>query len=174
MFVRGLLAVAFASAAYAANTNAQINPIVDSLDVSLHHIGPTILTLMANQTSSDATIGQQMTALGSIYDQTATKLAAVPVSSGSNTTTPTNDDISITYSDAMQLTSSSLSGIIRSGKVPSFPTMVKTLDPIMARATKQLNTTLPGSVALVHIMMLDAQQFLVAEGFTQTVAALGF
>ncbi|KAF8207080.1 POXA3b laccase small subunit [Mycena galopus ATCC 62051] len=158
----------------ATNTNPAINSIVDSIDVSLRHIGPTILMLMANQTASDTTIEAQMNALGSAFNQTATNLAGTPVSSGSTTVSPTNDDISITYSDAVQLAATSLSGIIPSGKVPSFSSMVATLDPIIAKATSQLNITSPGSVLLVHIMMLDAQQFFVDEGFTQTLAALGF
>ncbi|KAJ6468366.1 POXA3b laccase small subunit [Mycena sanguinolenta] len=176
-FAFALISVASASQLHVrqtTNTNAAINSIVDALDVNLRHIGPNILTFMANQTSSDTTIGSQMTALESAYNQTAANLAATPISSGSTTVSPTNDDIGITYSDAMQLTATSLSGIIASGKVPGFPAMVTTLDPIMARATSQLNVTSPNSVALVHIMMLDASQFLRDEGFTLTLTSLGF
>ncbi|KAJ7082003.1 hypothetical protein B0H15DRAFT_803384 [Mycena belliarum] len=96
-----------------------------------------------------------------------------PVSSGSTTTSPTNDEISITFSDAMQLVATSLSGIHRSNKVPNFDAMVETLDPIMARTATQFNTTLPNSLALVAIMMRDAGQFLILEGFNQTFAAIG-
>jgi hypothetical protein len=91
-----------------------------------------------------------------------------------------------------RLVASSLSGIIGSGKVPGFPAMVTTFDPIMAKTTLQLNVTSPASLVLVHKMyaispgwqyytdqfsscrMLDASQFLRAEGFTQTLTALGF
>jgi hypothetical protein len=57
---------------------------------------------MANQTSSDATIGSQFTALEAAFNKTTTTLAATAVSDGSTTVSPTNDDISITYSDALQ------------------------------------------------------------------------
>ncbi|KAF7375234.1 Poxa3b laccase small subunit [Mycena sanguinolenta] len=177
LFALALVSVACASQLHVrqtTNTNAAINSIVDALDVDLHHIGPNILMFMANQTSSDTTIGSQMAALESSYNRTAADLAATAISSGSTTVSPTNDDISITYSDAMQLTATSLSGIIASGKVPDFSSMVATLDPIMANATSQLNITSPNSVALVHIMMLDASQFLRDEGFTLTLTSLGF
>jgi hypothetical protein len=78
------------------------------------------------------------------------------------------------------------------GAVPGFPTMVATMDTIVSQALAQYNTTLPGGLALVHIMyvffgvcqmnavltsrrrMLDASQFLRAEGFTKTLTTLGF
>ncbi|KAJ6577454.1 POXA3b laccase small subunit [Mycena capillaripes] len=176
-FALALVSVACASkldVRQTTNTNAAIIAIVDKLDVTLHHSGPTILTLMANQTASDTTIGQQITTLETAFNQTAASLAATAVSSGSTTVSPTNDDISITYSDVLQLVSTSLSGIKASGKVPGFPAMVTAFDPIMAKATLQLNVTSPASLVLVHRMMLDASQFFVAEGFTQTLAALGF
>ncbi|KAJ6570105.1 POXA3b laccase small subunit [Mycena vulgaris] len=176
-FALALVSVACASklnVRQATNTNEAINTIVDNLDISIHHVGPTILTEMANQTSSDATIGQQMATLNNVFNQTLTDLAATPVSAGSTTVKPTNDDISITFGDALQIVSSSLSGIIASGRVPGFPAMVLTLDPIIAQASTQLNTTLPGSLVVVSILMRDAQQFLLAEGFTKTRTALGF
>ncbi|KAJ7220169.1 POXA3b laccase small subunit [Mycena pura] len=156
------------------NTNAAINSILDTLDESIHHISPTILTLMANQTLSASTLGPQMTTLENAFTQADNDLAATAVSAGSTTVAPTNDDISITYSDIMQLVSTTLSGIIPSGDVPGFPTMVQTFDPIMAKTTLQLNITSPASLVLVHKMMADARQFFAAEGFTQTLSALGF
>ncbi|KAJ7116479.1 POXA3b laccase small subunit [Mycena epipterygia] len=156
------------------NTNAAINTILDNLDITIHHSGPTILTLQANHTLSDTTMGQQMATLESAFNQTANSLAATAVSAGSTTVSPTNDDLSITYSDVMQDVASSLSGIIGTGAVPGFPAMVSTLDPIMAKASLQLNKTSPASLVLVHRMMLDASQFLRDEGFTQTLTALGF
>jgi hypothetical protein len=44
--LRSFFALALASVAYAANTNAAINTAVDNLDISLHHIGPTIRTFV--------------------------------------------------------------------------------------------------------------------------------
>ncbi|KAJ7683764.1 hypothetical protein B0H17DRAFT_1204898 [Mycena rosella] len=179
--LRRILTLALASVAcaraldvrQAANTNPSISTIVDHLDETMRHAGPTILTLMANQTLSDATLQNQMNTIGAAFKNVTTGLAATPVSSGSTTVMPTDDDIAITYSDAMQLVSASLSGIVRNGKAPSFPAMVATLDPIMAAAAKQFNTTLPNSLSLVAIMLRDAGQFLIAEGFNQTFAAIG-
>jgi hypothetical protein len=51
-----------------------------------------------------------------------------------------------------RLTSTSLSNIIASGKVPGFAGFVATLDPIIAKTNTQLNTTSPGSLILVHRM----------------------
>ncbi|KAJ7645384.1 hypothetical protein B0H17DRAFT_1339046 [Mycena rosella] len=129
---------------------------------------------MTNQTLSDTTVGQQMAVLNAAFTQVATSLAATAVSAGSTTVEPTNDDINVTYADALQLVASSLSGIIPSGKVPGFPAMLLTLDPIIAKVTTQLSITLPGSFALVTDLMKDVQQFLLAEGFTQTRTALVF
>ncbi|KAJ7163938.1 hypothetical protein C8R43DRAFT_1122898 [Mycena crocata] len=177
LFALALVSVACASTLnvrQTTNTNAAIISILDTLDIQMHHTGPTILTLMANQTATDATIGQQMTDLGTAFKKASTSLAATAVSAGSTTVSPTNDDISITYSDVLQLVSSSLSGIIPRGTVPGFPAMVTTFDPILANTTLQLNVTSPASLVLVHRMMLDASQFFRAEGFTQTLTALGF
>ncbi|KAJ7645011.1 hypothetical protein B0H17DRAFT_1216126 [Mycena rosella] len=154
------------------NTNAAINAIVDRLDETMRHAGPAILTLMANHKLSPTTLGTQMDSIGAAFRRTTTALAATPVSGGSTTVMPTNDEIAVTYSDAMQLVSASLSGIIRNGRVPNFPTMVATLDPIMAAAATQFNKTLPNSISLVAIMLRDAGQFLLAEGFNQTFAAI--
>ncbi|KAJ6586519.1 hypothetical protein DFH09DRAFT_1143541 [Mycena vulgaris] len=160
------------NARQATNTNAAINRIVDGLDETMRNAGPAILTLMANHRLSPTTLQSQMTTIGNAFNRVTTQLAATRVSSGSTTVTPTNDEISITYSDAMQLVSSSLSGIKRNGAVPNFSSMVATLDTIMARTATQFNTTLPGSIRLVAIMLTDAGQFLLAEGFNKTFAAI--
>ncbi|KAJ7454687.1 POXA3b laccase small subunit [Mycena latifolia] len=176
-FTLALVSVACASklnVRQTTNTNAAIISILDSLDETMHQVGPTVLTEMANQTLSDTTVGQQMAMLNTAFNKTATGLAGTAVSAGSTTVKPTNDDVSVTYADSLQLVASTLSGIKATGKVPSFSTMVSTLDPIMAKATTQLNVTLPGSLILVTDLMKDAQQFLTAEGFTLTRTALGF
>ncbi|KAJ6602882.1 POXA3b laccase small subunit [Mycena vulgaris] len=174
-FVLALVSVVSCSnLAARANTNAAINTIVDDLDISLHHTGPTILTLQAQHKFSDITIGQQMTDLGTAFSKARTSLASTAVSSGSVDVRPTNDDISITYSDIMQTFTSSLSGIKGTGLVPHFPDMVKVLDPIVANASLQLNLTSPASLILVKKMMTDAKQFLLAEGFNLTLAAIGW
>ncbi|KAF7360981.1 hypothetical protein MSAN_01128300 [Mycena sanguinolenta] len=134
----------------------------------------SVPTLMADHQLNTATLGTQMTTLDNTFKQMDTSLAATPVSSGSTTVSPTNDEIGVTLSDAIQLVASGLSGIIATGAVPGFPTMVANLDPIMSAALAQYNITLPGQLSLVHTMMLDAQQFLVDEGFTKTLATLGF
>jgi len=73
-----------------------------------------------------------------------------------------------------RLLSTGLSGLTPA-VVPSFSTIVSRLDPTVSATITQLNTTLPGSIKLVHTMMLDAQQFLVKEAtWPQTIAALGF
>ncbi|KAK7018299.1 Poxa3b laccase small subunit [Favolaschia claudopus] len=172
-----LVSVACASrldARQSRNTNAQINTIVDRVDVAMHDISPDILTLMASHTFNTATLSAQFTRMENTFNQMRTSLASTPRSSGSTTVTPTNDDISLTLAEAVQLVSASLSGVKASGLVPGFPTMVATFDPILSNALAQFNSTLPGGLALVHTMMLDANQFLVAEGFTRTSATLGF
>ncbi|KAJ7284554.1 POXA3a laccase small subunit [Mycena rebaudengoi] len=176
LFTLALVSVACATTLgirQATNTNARIQPVADAVDSNLRHTGPAILTITANHTLSDATLRTQMTSIGDAFSKAKTDLAAIPVSSGSTTVRPTNDDISITYADALQLLSSSLSGIKGTGAVPGFAGLVATLDPIVAGATTQLNTTSPNSIALVKLMMRDASQFFVDEGFTQTLAALG-
>ncbi|KAJ7479690.1 POXA3b laccase small subunit [Mycena latifolia] len=162
------------NARQAANTNVAINTIVDSLDITMHHVGPTILTLQAQEKFSDVTIGEQMLVLATAFVKADLGLARTPVSNGSTTVKPTNDDISITYSDVMQLVATHLSGIIGTGAVPHFPDMVKVLDPIIANTSLQLNVTSPGSLILVKRMMLDARQFFAAEGFNSTLTALGY
>ncbi|KAJ6514343.1 hypothetical protein C8R47DRAFT_1090983 [Mycena vitilis] len=177
--LRRLFALAFVSVAAAAtlsaraNTNAAINTAVDQVDVNLRHVGPAILTLQANHTLSAATLGPQFTSMEHAFTNLTNSLKATGVSSGSNTTSPTNDEIGVTFSDALQLVATSLSGPSTQA-VPGFATMVATFDPILSNAAAQYNVTLPGGLALVHIMMLDASQFLRTEGFTQTLTTLGF
>ncbi|KAJ6602892.1 hypothetical protein DFH09DRAFT_1471024 [Mycena vulgaris] len=157
-----------------ANTNNAINTIVDNLDISLHHTGPTIRASLAQHKFSDITIGVQMVSLGVAFSKARTSLACTAVSTGSVDVRPTNDDISITCSDIMQTFATSLSGIKGTGLVPHFPEMVKILDPIVANASLQLNLTSPASLILVKKMMIDAKQFLLAEGFNLTLAAIGW
>ncbi|KAG6818759.1 hypothetical protein H0H92_010550, partial [Tricholoma furcatifolium] len=72
------------------------------------------------------------------------------------------------------LTASSLSGVTQTILL-SDTTLTNTLDAPVANLINQYNTTLPGAAHLVHIMMLDAQQFFVKEGtFPLTLAALDF
>ncbi|KAJ7898607.1 hypothetical protein B0H14DRAFT_3853039 [Mycena olivaceomarginata] len=177
IFTLALVSVACASKLgirQATNTNAAINTIVDQVDVTMHHAGPSILTLEANHRLSTSTLSSQMLTIETAFKKMTTSLAATPVSSGSTTVSPTNDEISITLSDAMQLVATSLSGVMATGEVPGFPTMVATADPIISNALIQYNTTLPGALSLVHTMMLDASQFLRAEGFAKTLTTLGF
>ncbi|KAJ7071963.1 hypothetical protein C8F01DRAFT_1101994 [Mycena amicta] len=176
MFALRWIAVALTAVAVSAqtNTNAAIKSIVDDLDVTLHRFGPTVLRLQANHTLNDVALGIQMLEVGAAFLKADVTLAKTPVSAGSTTVTPTNDDVSITYSDVMALLSTTLSGVIRTGAVRTFPEMVAILDPLVANTTLQLNATLPGSTAVVQIMMRDARQFYTAEGFNKTVAALGF
>ncbi|KAJ7073511.1 POXA3b laccase small subunit [Mycena belliarum] len=156
------------------NTNEAINKIVSDLDIAMHKVGPKILTLQAQQKFSDATIGEQMRILGTAFFKADVSLARTPVSSGSTTVRPTNEDISVIYGEVMQLFSSHLSGVIPTGAVPHFSDMVKILDPIVANATLQLNITSPGSLIFVKRVMVDARQFLASEGFNSTSAALGY
>ncbi|KAJ7181319.1 hypothetical protein C8R43DRAFT_941161 [Mycena crocata] len=183
MFVlRRLLAVALVSVACASkldvrqatNTNARIRTIIDPLDETMRHVGPSILQFQANHTANSNTIGAQFTVMERAFTTATTQLKATPVSSGSNTTSPTNDELGVTYSDALQLIAASLSGLQAQGSVSSFAQLVATFDPILSNNAAQFNITSPGGLALVHIMMLDASQFLRQEGFTRTLTTLGF
>lgn len=161
-------------ARHATNTNPAIHDIVSLLDMQMHVNIPNILTMQANHTATDGTVGTQVNQLITAFTAAHDALANIPVSSGSTTVLPTNDQISIIFSDVMQLLSTGFSGLTPA-VVPSFSTIVGRLDPTVSATVTQLNTTLPNSVKLVHIMMLDAQQFLVKEAtWPQTLAALGF
>ncbi|KAF9468206.1 hypothetical protein BDZ94DRAFT_1294652 [Collybia nuda] len=190
MLFRSLVAFAAIVGAFGqtTNTNAAISDIVSNLDVAVHHAIPTIsfrrkthgdppllkVTLQANHTATDGTVGTQVNNLIASFNSATAALAGTAVSSGSTTDRPTNDDVSIVFSDVMQQVASGLSGLTDT-VVPTFTAMISRLDPAVAATTNQLNTTLPGAVILVHRMMLDAQQFLVREGaWPQTLAALGF
>ncbi|KAK0495204.1 POXA3b laccase small subunit [Armillaria luteobubalina] len=181
MLFASLLTLIVASAALASplqgrqasNTNVAINQVVDALDESIHINIPNILTLQASHQANDSTIGEQINDLTTVFKVAAQDLSNIAVSSGSTTVVPTNDDISITFATVLSLVASGLSGLTAE-IVPEMVSMVQTLDPEVAAASLALNTTLPGSLKLVHTMMLDARQFLIAEGMTQTVAAIGF
>ncbi|KAF8896559.1 POXA3b laccase small subunit [Infundibulicybe gibba] len=158
----------------ATNTNSAISAAVDQLDKQIHVNIPNINTLQANHTATDGTVGAQVNQIVTAFNTLSSTLANTAVSSGSTTAHPTNIDISTDYGDVVQLIATGLSGLSTT-TVPTFSSMISQLDPAVAKATTALNTTLPGSIAFVHILMLDAQQFLVKEGgWPQTLAALGF
>ncbi|KAF4597191.1 hypothetical protein EYR40_007642 [Pleurotus pulmonarius] len=157
-----------------ANTNAQVELVVDSLDESIHAIVPTILTLQASQRATDATIGAQIAQLVTAFQTSTSDFTQTPISSGSTTDSPTNDEVSVFYADGLQQVASGLSGL---GQIPNLTTlssMMTSLDPAMAASVQAFNRTLPGAIGFVNTLMLDAQQFLTLEGLTQTRTALGF
>ncbi|KAG5721030.1 hypothetical protein E4T56_gene17960 [Termitomyces sp. T112] len=156
------------------NTNAAINEIVSGLDETMHVVMPNLLFLQANETIDNANVAVQVNTLITAFNNVTSALAATPVSSGSTTVLPTNDDISILFADCTSLLASAFSSTM-TDSVKSFTSNLSTLDAAVANSLNQFNITLPGSVKLVHTMMLDAQQFLVKDDvFPQTVAALGF
>ncbi|KAF7312925.1 hypothetical protein MKEN_00976900 [Mycena kentingensis (nom. inval.)] len=156
------------------NTNAQIKAAVNTVDETMHHVGPTVLTIMANQTLSDRTLSAQFDTLNRVWTNFDHTITSIRPSSGSTTVHPTNDECSTVLGESVVLVATSLSGIKASGKVPSFPNLVATLDPIIANGLTHFNTTLRNGLNLTAIIMIDARQFLVAEGFTATNHALGF
>ncbi|KAF7318732.1 hypothetical protein HMN09_00385400 [Mycena chlorophos] len=155
-----------------ANTNTQINSIVDVVDRTSRQTTSTINMLQANHTLNQNTLTRMFSTLENTFQNAKNQLAATAVSSGSTTTTPTDDDISITLADAYALVATALSGVKASGTVPGFATLVSNLDPILTGVLNQFNVTLPAGSILVGVMMRDANQFFIAEGFTQTSALL--
>ncbi|KAJ7618525.1 POXA3b laccase small subunit [Roridomyces roridus] len=182
MFVARLFSLALVSVACAStlnvrqttNTNAAIQTILDPLSITTRNVASTISTLQSNHTLSATTLATQLTALENAFKTATTKLAATATSSGSNTTDPVNNDLGDNFGDSIQLVATSLSGITAQGSVSNFASQMTTLDPITAAAVTQFNKTAPLSFNIVHILMLDAQQFLTAEGLTATRTALGF
>ncbi|ETW81947.1 hypothetical protein HETIRDRAFT_247965, partial [Heterobasidion irregulare TC 32-1] len=83
------------------NTNMDINNFVDSLSESLHIILPNILTLVAAHQANETSIGAQFAQLNTVWDTAGRDLGNVAPSDGSNTTAPTNDDISITFASTL-------------------------------------------------------------------------
>ncbi|THV01028.1 hypothetical protein K435DRAFT_718394 [Dendrothele bispora CBS 962.96] len=181
MLFRPVFALAFVASAFAnplfsrqdSNTNAAIDPVVSKLSVRAHDSIPTILTLQANQTASDATIGPQINDLIDALNETTTSLQGISPSSGSNDTDPTNDDLSVVFGGVVSLVASGLSGLT-TATVPSLNDMFGDLDPALAASITAFNTTAPQSFNFVHILMLDASQFLRDEGLSQSLTALGF
>ncbi|KAF9443754.1 POXA3b laccase small subunit [Macrolepiota fuliginosa MF-IS2] len=180
---RAVLAFAAATLAFAnplvtrqaTNTNPQISAVLDALSVGVRNDVNTIDTMQANGTATDGTVGVQIQDLITKFNTASSSLAAIPVSAGSTTVQPTNVELSRVFGESLQLLSTGSSGLVAQGTVPTFGAMLSQLDPTVASTTTALNTTLPGSLAFVRILMLDAQQFLVKEGaWPETLAALGF
>ncbi|KAG5354142.1 hypothetical protein C0989_007505 [Termitomyces sp. Mn162] len=85
------------------NTNAAINEIVSGLDETMHVVMPNLrksdLLGPANETIDNANVAVQVNTLITAFNNVTSALAATPVSSGSTTVLPTNDDISILFAD---------------------------------------------------------------------------
>ncbi|KAK7461955.1 hypothetical protein VKT23_008388 [Stygiomarasmius scandens] len=181
MLFRPVFALAFVASALAnplfkrqdSNTNEAIDAVVSHLSVRAHDSIPTIITMQANQTASDSTIGPQFDDLIDAFNEATSGLQGISPSSGSNTTDPTNDDLSVIFGGVLSLTASGLSGLTTS-TVTSLTDMFGELDPAVAAAVEAFNTTAPNSADFVHILLLDASQFFRDEGMTATLAALGF
>ncbi|KAG6824769.1 hypothetical protein H0H92_005868, partial [Tricholoma furcatifolium] len=110
MFIfRALFALAAASIAVAnpvvprqtTNTNQAIHDIISALDMSIHQSLPTILLQQANHTATIDTLSVQITSLITAFESAATQLEATPVSVGSETVSPTNDEIGVILSDVI-------------------------------------------------------------------------
>ncbi|KXN81312.1 hypothetical protein AN958_05167 [Leucoagaricus sp. SymC.cos] len=157
------------------NTNAQIGEALDTLSVSVRNNLFAIDQMQANQTATDGTVGTQVQQMITNFNTASSSLLAISPSSGSNTTQPTNIELSRVFGESLQVVSTGFSGITAQGTVPNFSAMISQLDPAVAATANALNQTLPGSLGFVRILMLDAQQFLVAEGaWPETLAAIGF
>lgn len=165
-----LVGLACVTAAFAANTNNQVNDIVDKLDMDAHDVIPVIADLVANETISATTLQGPMSSFISDWQEASSDLAAVPVSDGSNTTAPTNDDISVTYGDVLFAVASILSAL--EDDIPGLAGVIGPLDPAIANFTLQLNTTVVNSTNFDHIIMGDSRQWFTQKNFTQTLAAL--
>jgi hypothetical protein len=119
--LRSLLALAAVAGVFGqSNTNGAINTVVSQLDIQIHHNIPNIracvppraadltltlslsVTMQANHTASDGTVGTQVNQMITAFNTATAGLAGIAVSAGSTTVKPTNDDISIVFSDVMQ------------------------------------------------------------------------
>jgi len=159
----------------AANNNARIAPILDTLSTQARLIMFQINTLQANGTATDGTVGAQVQQMITRFTTASSSISAIPVGVGSTTVQPTNIELSRTLGETLQLVGTGLSGLQAQGKVGTFGSMVAQLDPTVASTVTALNTTLPGSEGFIHTLMLDVQQFLHDEGsWTQTLASIGF
>ncbi|KAJ7627065.1 hypothetical protein FB45DRAFT_920586 [Roridomyces roridus] len=180
MLLSHLFSLAFISAACAStlnvrqttNTNAAIRTIIDPLDMTARIVASTLNTLQANHSLNSVTLATQLTILEARLQSATTQLANTTTSAGSVTVSPTNDELGDTFGETMQLVTTSLSGISAQGSVSDFASQMSTLDPIFAATVKQFKTTAPLSVKIAQTLMLDAQQFLITEGLTETQAAI--
>ncbi|KAI0322398.1 hypothetical protein OF83DRAFT_1049345 [Amylostereum chailletii] len=169
-----LMGFALASSALAANTNPQINDIVDTLSQSIHVTVPAISKLVSSENVTDNSLPPRISELVTAFQTAASDLASTPVSDGDQTDAPTNDDISVTYGAVLSAVAGSVLAALRPGVVPDLATLLAPLDPAIANASTTLNTTLPTALGFVHTLLLDARQFYAAKNFTQTLTALGF
>ncbi|KAJ8517076.1 hypothetical protein ONZ45_g5683 [Pleurotus djamor] len=156
------------------NTNPQIYQAISSLSQSIHIIIPNLNTLQASGQANIQNVGENIDELTTVYSTAANDIAALTISSGSTTTFPTNDDISITYAAALQLVATTAAGLKQVDGLTTYASLMSGLDPAITSLHGALNRTLPNSTRLVRTMMLDAQQFLTQAGLTQSRASLGF
>nr|CDJ79839.1 laccase small subunit precursor [Leucoagaricus gongylophorus] len=157
------------------NTNPQIGDVLNKLSILNREIFFNIVTMQANNTATDGTIGVQVQNLITGFNGATSDLLAIPVSAGSTTDLPRDIDLSRVLGESLQITATGFSGLQAQQSVPNFSAMIAQLDPAVAATINALNTTLPGATGFVHILMLDVSQFLRDEGaWPETIAALGF
>jgi hypothetical protein len=182
MLFRNVFTLALVSAACASpsvkrqgtDTNAAILPPLNTLLTNVTETFNAIQVLIASHGANDTSIGPLMDQLSAAYNVTTTALAGISPSIGSNTTSPTDNDIAVSLGDSLSKTSSSLSDVT-SSIVPEISTFLTALDAAVAGTVDAFNTTAPAQASsFVHILMLDARQFFADENMTDTLAALGF
>ncbi|KAJ3797620.1 hypothetical protein GGU11DRAFT_58906 [Lentinula aff. detonsa] len=182
MLFRNVFAFALVSVAFAnpfgkrqgTNTNAEILPPLDTLESNVSVIMPEIQLLQDSHQANDTSIGAQVNMLIAAWNATASALTGISPSTGSNTTTPTDNDLAVTLGDALSKVTSGLSALTPA-VVPDINTLLTSLDGPIAATVNAFNVTAPPqSSSFVHILMLDARQFFADENMTQTLTALGF
>ncbi|KAJ3716107.1 hypothetical protein FB446DRAFT_417896 [Lentinula raphanica] len=182
MLFRNVLAFALVSVAFAnpfgkrqgTNTNAQILPPLDTLESKVSVIIPEIQLLQVSHQANDSSIGAQIDMLVTAWNATAAALTGIPPSIGSNTTTPTDNDLAVSLGDSLSKVTSGLSALTPA-IVPDISTLLASLDGPIAATVDAFNASAPAqSATFVHILMLDARQFFADENMTQTLTALGF
>ncbi|KAF8824954.1 uncharacterized protein C8R40DRAFT_385580 [Lentinula edodes] len=182
MLFRNVFALALVSVVFAnpfgkrqgTDTNAQILPPLDTLASKVGVIIPEIQLLQVSHQANDTSIGAQIEMLIAAWNTTASALSGIPPSIGSNTTTPTDNDLAVSLGDSLSKVTSGLSALTPA-IVPDINTLLTSLDGPIAATVDAFNASAPAqSSTFVHILMLDARQFFADENMTQTLAALGF
>ncbi|TDL20774.1 hypothetical protein BD410DRAFT_790442 [Rickenella mellea] len=112
------------------------------------------VTLLANGHADENTVASQFNDLQKVFTAASSGFLTIAPAAGSNTTSPTNDELSVEFGTVIQDVASGLSAITPA-RVSNAADLFASVDSIIAQSAKNFGITRPGGLTLVHTLSVS-------------------